>query len=466
MTAATLGGMLNTAPWPVAGPSGALLPARISLAPANAAQTYYVDPSIGSDGNTVAQAKNPATPWASFEHALDAIPIPAVGSNTPVQLFLRGNDGTTTRGITITDTGPGSATPAGYTHGSSTVAFQSSSSLKYPVDSPLVISNYPGERVLLSIPLHMSQTTNIAIRASNVSGKKGIVFDLKFPLNCTTLSALKTVGVTHLELFNTEVRNCQWAGSSGAGIYIGAYGAPDNLPSTDVQIINNYIHHCGGSNTQGAHGIYFGGTTNNVVGAVNGAVYNNVIVYNLDDNLSPHNSAHGTIFSHNLCAGWGGSGSAGAAATVPDTGGISRTFTSGIEYFTAPADQNSIDTVVSGNLLVRNKIYGLHVFDDNTTPIGLNNVELTNLYHANGTAAKHQGSTADPTRYKFLSTLLNNDPLLGYWSNTVPPASGSAFKPTGPTSPAYNAADARYCPSFDFDGNTRLTSDIGPYAIT
>jgi hypothetical protein len=464
MTAATLGQMLNSTPWPVAGPSGALLPARISLAPAAPAQTYYVDPSIGNDANTVAQAKSPATPWASIQHALDTIPIPSAGANTPVLLYLRGTDGTTTRGITITDDGPASATPTGYKQVSTTVSYQSTSSLIFPVDSPLTISNYPGERVLLSMSFHLSKCAYVAFRGTNVGTKKGLVFDPRFPNNITTLSALKSIGSSHLEFFNCEVRNAVWNGL-GAGIYVGAFGTPDNLSSLDIQIINCYVHHCGGQ-AQGGHGIYYGGTTNNVVGAVNGAVYNNVVVYNMDDNISPHNSAHGTIFSHNLCAGWGGGGAAGGSASTPDTGGFSRSFTSGLEYFTAAGDQTSVDTVVSGNLLVRNKIYGLHVFDDNTAPVGANNVELTNLYHLNGTAPTHQGSTADPTKFKFLSTLLNNNPLLAYWSNTVPPASGSAFKPTGITSPAYNAADARYCPSFDFDGNTRATADIGPYAIT
>lgn len=437
------------------------LPARVCAAntTATAGNTYYVDAAIGSDSNTATQAKSTATPWATLQHALDSgITIPTAGSNTPIQIFVRGTDGVTTRGFTITDDGPSSAVPAGF---SSTSIYQPARDLAFPSDSPLLISNMAGERVLFGFSFkHSKNDTYVCWRASDVSSKKGMVFDSRFPAGNTTFNGWYTNGATHIELYGCEVRNNCW-NASGGGIYVGAWSFGGiNRASTDIQIINCYVHHNGGQNN-GAHGIYFGGTTGTqLIGAVNGAVYNCVIAYNFADNLSPHNAAQGTVFAHNHLVGWGGGGASGGTATTPVTGDANAVnFTDGSTVF-APAssgDPMTKDCIWVNNILAENYAYGLNFFD--ATLNGTGNVEKNNLYHGNGSGAIRDASST----LSKLSTLLSNDPLFTAYSATVPSATN--FLPTS-SSPCKGAGDSAYTPTFDFTGAARPRSDIGAYAIS
>lgn len=434
-------------------PTGTGLPARVTTLTATSGNTYYVDPSIGSDSNTATQAKNPATPWATVQKALNSgVPIPTAGSNTPIQIYIRGTDGTTTRGFTITDTGPGSACPAGF---QATAVYQPSRTLNFPVDSPLLISNYPGERVLIGFPFLISANFSyVCWKASNVSGKKGLVFDTRFPAGNLTFAGFAGHGGSHIELFNCEVRNNTW-NAAGGGIYIGGYDFSGTTQrAIDYQIINCYIHHNGGA-TQGAHGMYFGGTTGAAKGALNGAIYNNLVIFNTDDNIDPHNTCDGTVICNNLAAGWGGGGTGSGVSSTPLTGtGKTYGWTTGINFFSnVPTDPASTNMVIANNLLTNNLVYGLRDYD---SALGSSNEEKNNLYFGNGT-----GNRSATAGMILSSTLLNNDPQYTSFSSTNP---ASDFHPLG-TSPAINAADPAYCPLFDFDGATRTNSDIGPYAI-
>ena len=442
----------------MAAPTG--LPARVTPAStsAAAANTYYVDASVGSDANTATQAKSPSTPWATVQHALDSgIPIPAAGSGAPVQLYIRGTDGTTTRGFTITDTGPGSAVPAGF---SAAAVYQPARTLNFPSDSPLIISNYPGERVLVGFPyLNSHGYSYVCWRGNTVAGKKGIVFDPRFPAGNTTFSGWACHGGSNLELYNCEIRNAVW-NASGAGVYAGGYSLSGiNEPAANVQIISCYIHHNGGQNV-GSHGIYFGGTTGSqLVGATGGAIYNNLIVFNYVDNLAPHNCWQSGVVAHNICAGWGGGGASGSTATTPVTGDTNKnsSFTDGITFFSGGSGvPQSSDIAIVNNILADNNVYGLNFFDSTLT--GTGNVEKNNCYFGNGTGTIRDAGG----QLSRLSTLLNNNPLFASYLSTNP--ASDFHVQTG--SPCSAAGDASYTPTFDFDGVSRTGSDVGAFEIS
>jgi hypothetical protein len=460
------------------------LPARMSLAPAAAGDSYYVDGVNGIDSTGRGSI---SLPWKTIQYAINHVPVLS-GVSRPTFIFLRGT------GCTITNRGPGSASPFSVS-GASRYIFVGNNAghnMAFSSDSPLVITNYPGERVLVNQSFqHNNAGHFIRYMGTNVGGKKGLVFDGRYPdFNATEGSggtgtaAVACPGGSDVEVFNCEIRHWGAGGIyAGGGVY-----STVHYPATNVQIISNFMHHIGApdippnSNTSGApapgspaglhdHGIYYGGTTGgNTPGSIGGAIYNNIIVFNDSYNMTWHNSARGCIFAHNIVAGWGGLGyPAATGATNPITGGSgsepSSTYASGIGLTTTYPETGDQDNVIVNNIIAFNFNYGIHVLLDGSAgtqqQLGPGNIEKNNCFYSNPGGAIKVTSGFVTSTLQELSTLLNNDPLLTSYSSTNP---DSDFHPLS-SSPCKAAGDSAFTPTFDFDGNARSGSDIGPYQI-
>ncbi len=435
-------GVAAPSPRPPSLSFGTALPARL---PRSIGASYYVDGAHGSDSRSRLKAQSVSTPWRTIQHALDVVGALAARGRRGPTIFIR------SAGSVIADPGPGSSTP--YTSPYLYVRG------RWPAASPLTITNYPGERVLINSEfISGSYASNVRIHGSFVNGRSGIVLDQEYPVLHPGGNGVSLIGVANYEVSGLEVRN-----SVSQGIYVGADG-DRMLASTNVQIIGNYIHNSGcytcapndpsrpGAPLGHDQGIYFGGSDWQVPGAVGGLIANNIIAHSFDFNIALHNAPWGTIVVNNTLDGWGTAGDAttsGSPANEEPIGFKTSYYPASIEI------SSSITTDFPKNVVIKNNVgensyYGLYYYMEPGTG-ATGNSEDHNLFFHETVAPRLKPAPRRGLTYG--KDILGSNPL---W---VGEPSGDYRLGVG--SPAISAGDAAYTPVTDFFGKARTTADLG-----
>ena len=419
---------------------GSGLPAPL---PPSSGPSFYVDGANGSDSYTVTQAQSVSTPWRTIQHALDEVArLASTGMPGPT-IYIRA------AGSVIGQSGPGSSTP--YTSQDLYVGGI------WPDSSPLTITNYPGERVLINSELFSGDyAANVRIHGTFVNGEPGIVVDQAYPVLHPGNDGVALVGVRNYEISGLEVRN-----SMSEGVYVGSHGE-HRVSSSNVQILGNYIHNTGCYSCApndpsraeaplgGDSGIYFGGTDQGQSPGVDGGVVaNNIVTHSFDFNIALHNAPWNTFVVNNTLDGWGVGG-----PTPQDE----ETITFSTPYYPGSIEMSSsAPTEYPKNVVIKNNVgansyYGVYYSMISGTGAN-NNSEDHNLFFNEKVALR---KSPQPVGLSYGADILGADPQ---WAN----AAGGDYH-LAATSPAVSAGDAAYTPPTDFYGHARTTADLGAVA--
>jgi hypothetical protein len=434
----------TTAPTTTATPApsslGSALPAPL---PASTGASYYVDGANGDDSHTAAQAQSPATPWRTVQHALDVVGETAATGAPGPTIYIRSG------GSVITADGPGSATP--YT--SQYLYVQGI----WPDTSPLTITNYPGERVLLNSELISgSYAANVRIHGTFVNGQPGIVVDQSYPVLHAGNDGVALIGVRDYEVSGLEIRNSQ-----SQGVYVGSDGT-HRVSSANVQVVGNYIHNTGcytcapndpnRSDAPLGHdsGIYFGGTDQGQTPGVDGGlIANNVITHSFDFNIALHNAPWSTFVVNNTLDGWGAAGP--PPQNQQPISFSTPYYPASIEISSSVPDEYPKDVVIKNNV-GSNSYYGIYYYMvAGTGATGIS--EDHNLFFNEKVALR---KSPQPTGMTYGNDVLGSDPE---WT-----AASSTRYALASASPAVAAGDAAFTPATDFYGRARTTADLGALA--
>jgi hypothetical protein len=405
--------------------------------------SYYVDGAHGSDSYSTLQAQSVSTPWRTIQHALDVVGALAAGGTAGPTIFIR------SAGSVIDDPGPGSSTP--YTSQYLYVGGLWTSA------SPLTITNYPGERVLINSSfISGNYASNVRIHGSFVNGRPGIVLDQEYPVLHPGNNGVSLIGTSNYEISGLEIRN-----SLSQGIYVGS-DTNHEVSSSNIQLIGNYVHDTGcytcapndptRPNAPLGHdqGIYFGGTDDQTPGATGGLIADNIVAHSFDFNIALHNAPWGTIVVNNTLDGWGtagGSSSAGPADEEPITFRTAY-YPASIEISSSVANEYPKNVIIKNNIGA-NSYYGLYYYMQPGTG-ATGNSEDHNLFFQQSVALR---MSPQPTGLTYGADILGSDPS---W---VGESSGDYRLQSG--SPAVDAGDAAYTPQTDYFGNVRTTADLG-----
>jgi hypothetical protein len=419
---------------------GAALPAQL---PQSSGPSYYVDGASGSDAYSAAQAQSPATPWRTIQHALDVVGLTAATGAPGPTIYIRA------AGSVITANGPGSSTP--YT--SQYLYVQGI----WPSTSPLTITNYPGERVLVNSELISGNyAANVRIHGTFVNGQPGLVVDQSYPVLHPGNDGVALIGVRNYEVSGLEIRN-----SLSQGVYVGSDGT-HHVSSANVQILGNYIHNTGcytcapndptRSDAPLGHdsGIYFGGTDQGQTPGVNGGVIaNNIVAHSFDFNIALHNAPWSTYVVNNTLDGWGSGGT--PPQTQPQISFSTPYYPASIEISSSVPAEYPRNVVIKNNV-GSNSYYGIYYYMVSGTG-ATGNTEDHNLFFHENVALRMTPSTSG---LSYGADVLGADPQ---W---VDPAEANYGLAAG--SPAVSAGDAAYTPPTDFFGRARTTADLGAVA--